>query len=79
MFAQLADRTRGTGAASQALRVRYVTQVKSRPPTFALFVGGSDEFADTSIRMMRNSLRESFAFQGVPLRVLIRYKNKQRQ
>ncbi len=70
------DKCRGTGAASQVLRVRYVTQVKARPPTFAMFVSGTDDFSDSSTRMARNSLRETFAFQGVPLRVLVRYKNR---
>ena len=73
---QLMDKSRGTGAAAQALRVRYVTQVKARPPTFAIFVSGGNDFADSSVRMVRNSLREAFAFQGVPLRVLVRYKSR---
>ena len=75
---QLVDKCRGTGAAAQVLRVRYVTQVKARPPTFAIFVSGADTFPELSVRMMRNALREAFAFQGVPLRVLVRYKRARR-
>ena len=70
------DKVRGSGAAAQVLRVRYVTQVKARPPTFAIFVSGVDDFVDSSVRMVRNSLREAFVFQGVPLRVLVRYKSR---
>ena len=49
-------------------------QVKPRPPTFAAFVSGSARFPDEAVRMVRNSLREKFEFDGVPLRLLVRYK-----
>ena len=54
------------------LKVRYVTQIKSRPPTFALFVTRAKSFPDSYVRYLRNSLRETFGLSGVPLRLLLR-------
>ena len=41
MRVQVAVRYAGTGSASEVARVRYLTQVKARPPTFAVFASGS--------------------------------------
>jgi GTP-binding protein len=54
------------------LRLRYATQVKSRPPTFALFVSRPDAVPDSYTRYLQNGLREVFQLDGVPLRLLLR-------
>lgn len=56
----------------RSLKIRYVTQIKTRPPTFALFVTRAQEFPETYLRYLRNQLREAFSFWGVPLRLLLR-------
>lgn len=75
---QLTDRTRGTGTAAQALRIRYAVQTHKRPPTFAVHVGGKSKFPSNVVKMVRNSLRETFGLQGVPLRVDVRMKDGQK-
>ncbi|TSD85340.1 ribosome biogenesis GTPase Der [Mycobacterium sp. KBS0706] len=54
------------------LKIRYITQVKGRPPTFALFVSQAEEFPDSYLRYLVNGLRDSFALAGVPIRMMLR-------
>ena len=54
------------------LRLRYMTQVKARPPTFALFASRPAELPDTYVRYLVNGLREDFHLKGVPVRVRLR-------
>jgi len=49
-------------------------QVKARPPTFAAFLGGRDEVPPHAARFLANAIRESLGFEGVPVRILFRYK-----
>ena len=63
------------------LKIRYVTQIKARPPTFALFVTRAKHFPESYLRYLRNSIRMNFGFDGVPIRFLMRetknpYANK---
>lgn len=54
------------------LRLRYGTQIKSRPPTFAFFVTRPAELPDSYARYLANSLREVFEMPGTVIRVLLR-------
>lgn len=54
------------------VKVRYMTQPKSRPPTFALFVSHEKGLPESYSRYMANALREDFDLWGVPLRLLVR-------
>lgn len=54
------------------LKIRYMTQVKSRPPTFALFVSKPVDLPENYSRYLVNGLRESFELPGVPIRMLLR-------
>jgi GTPase len=61
-------------------KIRYITQAKTRPPTFILFVNLS-EGPESYLRYLVNNLRERFELPGVPLRLLLRtsknpYENK---
>ena len=56
------------------IRLDYVTQPKSRPPTFALFMSRADAVPDAYRRYLVNSLRESFALPGTPIRLMLREK-----
>lgn len=53
------------------LKVRYMTQKSSRPPTFLMFANLS-EIPDHYLRYLVNGLRERFELPGVPIRVRIR-------
>jgi GTP-binding protein len=54
------------------LKIRYMAQVKTRPPTFALFSSRPEEIPDSYQRYLANSLRETFELPGVPLRFNLR-------
>ena len=58
------------------LKVYYGSQVATRPPTF-MFVVNDDRLVHFSYqRYIRNSLREAFGFEGVPLKIFFRSRGK---
>ena len=52
----------------------FMTQVATNPPTFALFVGRNIEVTSTYLRFLENRIRETFGFEGTPIRILVRKK-----
>ncbi|KQO70299.1 ribosome-associated GTPase EngA [Methylobacterium sp. Leaf469] len=54
------------------IKIRYATQVKSRPPHFALFGNQLDGLPKSYTRYLVNGLRESFELPGVPIRLSLR-------
>jgi len=59
-------------AKGRRVKIRYATQIATRPPTFALFVSQANALPGSYLRYLANSLRETFNFTGVPLRLLER-------
>ena len=57
------------------IKIRYITQTKSRPPTFILFSTKADEVPMVYIKYLINDLRKSFNLPGVPIRFNIRKGN----
>jgi GTP-binding protein len=58
--------------AGRPLRLRYVTQVNTRPPSFALFASQPRELPDSYRRYLVNGLREDFGLEGTPIRLMLR-------
>jgi GTPase len=56
------------------LRLNYITQAKSRPPSFVLFCSRADALPDAYKRYLTNSLRENFDLPGTPIRLTLREK-----
>ena len=56
------------------IRLDYITQPKSRPPSFVLFTSRTDALPDAYRRYLVNSLRESFDLPGTPIRLALREK-----
>jgi GTP-binding protein len=54
------------------IKIRYATQVKARPPHFALFGSQLDGLPDSYTRYLINSLRETFNLPGTPIRLSMR-------
>jgi GTP-binding protein len=50
--------------------------VKTRPPTFALFVSKPADLPASYLRYLVNSLRETFDLDGVPIRTITRKGSK---
>ncbi len=58
----------------RALRLDYMTQPKTRPPTFVLFAARAAALPETYRRYLVNGLREAFALPGTPIRLNLRAK-----
>ena len=54
------------------IKIRYMTQARTRPPTFALFASQAERLPDSYTRYLANGLRKAFGFAGVPLRLHVR-------
>ena len=52
--------------------IKYATQVKSRPPSFAFFSSRAPEVPTSYKRYLVNSLREAFELPAVPIRIYMR-------
>jgi GTP-binding protein len=59
-------------AKGRRIKIRYMTQAKARPPTFAIFASQAGELPDDYVRYLVNSLRETFGFDGVPMRLNVK-------
>jgi GTP-binding protein len=57
------------------LRLRYITQANTRPPTFALFSSKPGDLPDSYRRYLVNLLRDDFDLPGVPIRMMLRKGN----
>ncbi|MBU6474349.1 MAG: ribosome biogenesis GTPase Der [Alphaproteobacteria bacterium] len=53
-------------------RLRYITQIKARPPTFALWVGRADDYPETHKRYLINNLRRDFDIPATPVRFIVK-------
>lgn len=54
------------------IRLRFMTQIKRRPPTFILSVSQPEELGDDYLRFLTNRLRDDFDMPGVPIRMAMR-------
>lgn len=58
------------------LRIYYMTQPSTKPPTFVCFVNKAELFHFSYQRYLENQLRETFGLEGTPLRFIIREKGE---
>ena len=58
--------------AGRRLKIKYITQVKTRPPGFVVSCSRPDAMPASYIRYLTNALRESLAMPGVPIRLALR-------
>jgi GTPase len=54
------------------VRLRYMTQVKTRPPTFVLFASLPEALPEDYRRFLVNGLRRDFDMPGTPIRLFVR-------
>jgi GTP-binding protein len=62
------------GTPRRALKSVFMTQVATKPPVFALFVGHPKDIGKTYLRFLENRLRKQYDFSGCPIRMLVRQK-----
>lgn len=56
---------------NRRIKLRYVTQAKTRPPTFYFFVN-TKGLPDSYMQYLRTSLRDTYKLPGIPLRLMLR-------
>lgn len=54
------------------LKIYYVTQATTKPPTFVFFVNNAELFHFSYQRYLENQIRETFGLEGTPIRFIIR-------
>jgi GTPase len=59
-------------AKGRRIRLRFMSQIKTRPPTFILSASQADELGRDYIRYLTNRLRDDFGMPGVPMRLTMR-------
>ena len=56
------------------LKIKYGTQIRHSPPLFAFFSNYPDLYPIAYKRYLENNIRQSFGFEGVPLKISFRKK-----
>lgn len=70
--------------AGRRIKIRYITQVNTRPPTFMAHCQRADDLPESYKRFLVNGIREAFDIHGVPIRLMMRkgenpYEHKKRK
>jgi GTP-binding protein len=58
------------------LKIYYITQPSTRPPTFVCFVNKKDLFHFSYVRYLENQIRETFGLAGTPIRIIARERGE---
>lgn len=56
------------------LKIYYMTQASTRPPTFVCFVNRAELFHFSYQRYLENQIRETFGLEGTPVRMIVRQR-----
>jgi len=70
------DLERGTSPASREVKIFYITQATTAPPTFVLFTNQTKPLHFSYQRFLENRLRAAFDFTGTPIRFNQRLKKR---
>ena len=60
------------------LKIYYITQASTKPPTFVIFVNDAELAHFSYVRFLENRIRETFGLQGTPVRFIIRERNNEK-
>ncbi len=58
------------------LKIYYITQPSTRPPTFVAFVNKAELFHFSYQRYIENQIRETFGLEGTPIRFIVRQRDE---
>ena len=59
------------------LKIMFTTQPNVKPPTFVFFVNDQEIMHFSYLRFLENKLRESFGFEGTPLKLVVRGRKEE--
>jgi GTP-binding protein len=63
----------------RTVKLYYVTQVKTEPPSFAVFTNYPAAFGEAQKRHIEKILRASFSFQGTPIRIYLKASEREKR
>ncbi len=72
MLARATARVQPPSDKGKRLKIFYITQSSTRPPTFVCFVNQRALFHFSYQRYIENQIRENFGLTGTPIRMLVR-------
>ncbi len=61
---------------SKPVRILFGSQIGTQPPTFALSINQPVELHFSYLRYLENRIRETFGFEGTPIRLKVRYRRR---
>ena len=76
VLAQATARVQPPTDKGKRLRIYYVTQASTNPPTFVFFVNRAELFHFSYQRYLENQFRDTFGLEGTPVRFIIREKGE---
>ena len=62
------------GKNKRRIKLKYITQAKTRPPSFFIFSSNPEGLPDSYLRYLTNQLRDTFNLRGIPIRINVRKK-----
>ncbi len=71
-FEAASDRNPPPSPGGRRIKLRYITQARTRPPTFVVFGNRVEELSESYRRYLVNSLRDDVGFGGMPIRLTFR-------
>lgn len=72
LLARAVARVQPPSDKGRRLKIYYMTQISTRPPTFVCFVNRKDLFHFSYQRYIENQIRETFGLEGTPIRMITR-------
>ena len=72
LLARATARVQPPSDKGRRLKIFYMTQASTRPPTFVCFVNRKDLFHFSYQRYLENQIRETFGLEGTPVRIVVR-------
>lgn len=76
MLAYATARVQPPSDKGKRLKIYYMTQASTKPPTFVIFCNNKELFHYSYQRYLENQIRESFGLGGTPIRIVIRERGE---
>lgn len=76
LLAEATARVQPPSDKGRRLKIFYMTQVSTRPPTFACFINDKRLFHFSYQRYLENQIRQTFGLEGTPVRILSRERGE---
>lgn len=79
LLAQATARVQPPTDKGRRLKIYFMTQASTKPPTFVAFCNSAELFHFSYQRYLENQIRETFGLEGTPIRFVIRERGEKKQ